>query len=340
MRKGAWWPWGGISATSTRGLWDAGPSGLSVTDTGQNDPFCPLPYWPRRGWVLAPLTDANKIAERLDAVEYLMARPDACMVLRTGLRRCRDLVQCLGALRRAHAEPPAALPVDVVARAQGRRLRALLGCVEVLRGGHDALTRFSSALSEGEASDAPPLLRRLVEARVRVEESGALDALAEVGGAVLADKKGRLRLCDSAVAEMAAMDGIDANPAGDGGDLEAEVRRAAPRAPACKCGGRRVEIEARRRPEAGRSTPGFPQVRCTTAFVTRLLSLSREWKALDAAVSTLDVLISFAAFSSGLPGTVCRPDVLPLSATTPGAEPFLVLEVRPDACPERGGQPP
>lgn len=53
------------------------------------------------------------------------------------------------------------------------------------------------------------------------------------------------------------------------------------------------------------------QVQLTTELLKRFNEHSSSWRALQEALSTVDVLVAFAAFAAGAEGETCRPLFFP-----------------------------
>ena len=75
-----------------------------------------------------------------------------------------------------------------------------------------------------------------------------------------------------------------------------------------------------------------PQVQLTTELLKRFNEHSGTWRRLQEALSTVDVLISFATFAVGAEGDTCRPTFLP-----EGAEHIQGSVIGFSVCPAHSG---
>ncbi|CAG9465209.1 unnamed protein product [Pedinophyceae sp. YPF-701] len=248
-----------------------------------------------RAWLCAPLTDPAAIDARLDVVEALVADPATSGTVRQRLTRAPDTAALVGRLRRACAEPSAGLPYDIRRGAQSRRLGILRGACAGLARALDIvsdLRQDAAALErlDGTRRDPPALLQSLLDqpgARDELDTAAAL--LAEILRAVPAPT-GKAKQDAGVAVSASVLEGAGlAADADDEGRLEAEVKlttRWAETLVGWGCEG----------PPGG-----------VSALAGGL------WERVDASLSAIDALLSFAAFAGCADGAVCRPEVLPVS---------------------------
>uniref|UniRef100_A0A061S473 Dna mismatch repair protein msh6-2 n=1 Tax=Tetraselmis sp. GSL018 TaxID=582737 RepID=A0A061S473_9CHLO len=251
-----------------------------------------------RAWLCRPLRSVALIERRLDAVEELM-HAEFAQEFASELRGLPDLERALGRLRRLAA---AALPLDMARQRQLQRSKALAAAAVAVK----QASRVLATLGPAEST----LLAQAARQRpIAGADDGALAALDAVLAAfALPDtvtprelsKLKSLELTDDALARVS------------GAEPEAGLEEGA----------------CRLRREAA----------ATSALADALLRHMGAWEAMSEAISTADVLLSFAWFASCAGGPCCRPQVLPPGS---GAGGKAILDVRelwhPCAVPPDGG---
>ncbi|KAK9813990.1 hypothetical protein WJX73_008383 [Symbiochloris irregularis] len=244
-----------------------------------------------RRWLCRPLRSIPDIEARLDAVETLAAQPEVVGELRAGMKALGDLERCLGRVRNAVQAPSAGLPNWALEQMQRRRLSALASAVTAVKGAVEVL-----AMLQPDAQASALLAQAASHAGVR--NQGAWTTLQDIQ--------------DSLVYGATAASGTS-----KGSKKERAQASAAPTLSQALLASA-VDLTQEDEEQAHRQA----EVTATTELIDSFQQHANIWDAIEEAVSTVDVLMGFAAFPTTADGPTCRPVLVPAT----GAEAVLHLE--------------
>ncbi|KAL3140400.1 hypothetical protein ABBQ38_004660 [Trebouxia sp. C0009 RCD-2024] len=233
-----------------------------------------------RQWLCRPLRHIPDINNRLDAVDEISNRGGLIAPLRRLLKGMPDLERALGRARNSTAPPQEGLPDWAVKAAQNRRLSALAGAAQAVQSAITALNTLSCGGDDQQGGPAQsPLLQGAV-ASVPAKHSSAMQAIEAIEAALTYSqapvKKGKGKAAAAAASQPQL--------ASQAMDIEEE------------------------------ESPLEQDIAVTSELLERFNAHAAVWETLESALSCVDVLASFAAFSQSQLAPTCRPHLLPPGA--------------------------
>ncbi|CAL8460672.1 g202 [Coccomyxa elongata] len=262
-----------------------------------------------RLWLCRPLRDVGAIEQRLDAVSEIGQRPSLVAPLRAALHAMPDLDRALGRVRNAAAAPQQGLPTWALEAAQKRRLVALDTAVTAVAKAMSTLREFQSGRHDSNRPLSTTLLATAA-ASAPDEHSPAVKTLMDIDETL-----------------------VSSDEPAKGSKTKGKG----------KAGHRSVCVH----PEALRSTQEQSasesqndtldrEIAVTTLLIEKFNAHSSVWEGMEEALSILDVLTAFAAFTETSSGEFCRPTVLP-PASNSGTGAMLDLRGLWHPCAVPGG---
>ncbi|KAK9867213.1 hypothetical protein WJX84_002119, partial [Apatococcus fuscideae] len=271
---------------------EGGPDGslLAQLDT------CSSPGGQRllRRWICRPLLSKTEINKRQDAVCELSARPGIVQPLCAMLRTMQDFERAQGRLRNSAAPPALGLPDWAIQAAQKRRLAALAAGVTAVE---EACKALASLRQGGEdVQGGPP-------------ESALLQAAAAAGLSANSLPMQALRTIRDSLEWPCSP---AASKKGKG------TKAAAAPSPTLLEGVTRRCMLQENHEEESLAAYLAAEVEATNGLIADFNVHADAFEAMEAALSSVDVLIAFATFSQTAVGPTCRPEIIETGAATGG----------------------